>query len=77
MVEVTCTDHPYIKLLQYSGIGYPAGTQTAHTLTHGDSGIREMGEQFGASDSQCIGLQERSSTYSCSMNTVKIIHVNS
>jgi hypothetical protein len=34
------------------------GTQTAHTFTHADRGIGEMGEQFGASDSQCIELQE-------------------
>jgi len=48
-----------------------------YTFTHGDSGIREMGQQFGASDSQSTGLQEGISTYPCSLTTVKIIHVNS
>lgn len=55
----------------------PNGTQTAHTFTHGDSGLTEMAEQFGASDSQCIGLQEGSSIYPCSLTTVKIMCVNS
>lgn len=69
--------HTYIKLLQYSGTGYPLGTQTKYSFTHGDSGIREMGEEFGASDTQFIGLQEGSSTYPGSLTTVKIICVNS
>lgn len=73
VVKVTCTDHTYIKLLQYSGTRYPPGNQTAHTFTHGDSGIRQMGEQFGAGNSHCIGLQEESSTYPCSLTTEKIM----
>lgn len=48
----------------------------AHTFTRGHNGIREMGEQFGVSGSQCIGLQEGSSTYPRSVTTVRIIHVN-